>query len=94
MQRHYYAYITTNVRLTVFYTGITNNLERRMHEHTNKLISGFTSKYNVNKLIRYEQFQTPYEAIAAEKRIKDWRRQKKLALIKNFNPNFEDLLSF
>lgn len=78
------------MRNTVLYTGVTNNLERRMYEHTNKLISGFTSKYNVNKLVWYEIFSNPREAIAAEKKIKGWRRDKKMELIKNFNPGFSD----
>jgi len=90
--RQYYTYIATNKLNTVLYTGITNDLERRMFEHKNKLISGFTSKYNVNKLIWYENFNSPEEAIAAEKKIKGWTRAKKLNLIKSTNPNFNDLL--
>ena len=92
MGKHYYIYIATNVHNTVLYTGVTNNLERRMHEHTNKLTYGFTSKYNVNKLVWYEEFSSPQEAIAAEKRIKGWRREKKLQLIKDINHDFLDLL--
>jgi len=74
------------------YTGVTNNLERRIFEHKNKLIKGFTSKYNVNKLIWYEEFNSPEEAIAAEKKIKGWTRQKKIDLIKSMNPEFRDLM--
>lgn len=92
MDKQYYAYIATNPGNTVLYTGITNNLARRIYEHTNKLNPGFTSKYNVCKLIWYEEFSNPYDAIAAEKRIKGWRRGKKLELIKAMNPRFEDLL--
>ena len=92
MNKQYYTYIATNSHNTVLYTGITNNLVRRMYEHTNKLIPGFTSKYNVRKLIWYEKFSNPHDAIAAEKRIKGWWREKKLDLIKNFNPNFSNCL--
>jgi len=63
-----------------------------MFEHNNKLIPGFTSKYNVNKLIWYENFNSPEEAISAEKKIKGWTREKKLNLIKSINQNFNDLL--
>ncbi len=65
---------------------------RFLYEHKNKLFLGFTSKYNVNKLIWYENFNSPEEAIAAEKKIKGWTRAKKLNLIKSINPNFDDLL--
>ena len=91
MARIYSTYIITNIRNTVFYAGVTNNLERRIYEQKSKLIPGFTSKYNVSKLVWYEQFQIPEEAIVAEKRIKGWRRQKKLDLIKKDNPEFRDL---
>jgi len=92
VERAYYTYIATNLRNTVLYTGITNNLERRIHEHAHKTTSGFTSKYKVYKLVWYQIFPTPAEAIAAEKRIKGWKRNKKINLIKDFNPGFVDLL--
>ena len=92
MERSYFVYIATNKTNTVLYVGITNNLERRIYEHANKLISGFTSKYNINKLIWYEIFSSPTDAISAEKRIKGWRREKKTNLIKESNPKFLDLL--
>ncbi|MBL7156093.1 MAG: GIY-YIG nuclease family protein [Candidatus Pacebacteria bacterium] len=92
MQRKYYTYIVTNKRNTVIYTGITNNIEKRMFEHKNKLIKGFTSKYNINKLVWCESFNNPEEAISAEKRIKGWTRQKKINLIKSINPNFKNLI--
>ena len=91
MERHYYVYIATNRMNTVLYTGMTNNLERRMHEHKQKLIPGFTARYNVSKLVYYESFPTPAEAIAAEKKIKGWVRWKKVALIERMNPKWEDL---
>lgn len=89
----YYIYIATNKRDTVFYTGVTNDLERRMHEHRSKLILGFTSRYNIKKLVYYELFPPPREAIAAEKKIKGWTRQKKIALIKSINSEFRDLIN-
>lgn len=88
----YFVYIATNKRNTVLYTGVTNNLERRLYEHKNKLVPGFTSKYNVDKLVWFEEFNDPGSAIAAEKRIKGWLRKKKIDLIKERNLNFEDLL--
>jgi putative endonuclease len=91
MSKEYYTYIATNKYNFVFYTGVTDALTRRMYEHKNKLISGFTSKYNINKLVWYEIFKSPEEAIMAEKRIKGWKREKKLELIKEINPKFEDL---
>lgn len=92
MKKSYYVYIATNFHNTVLYTGITNDLERRMYEHTNKIIYGFTSKYNVNKLVWYEEFSSPREAIAAEKQIKGWRREKNPVLIKKSNPDFVDYI--
>jgi putative endonuclease len=90
-QKQYYVYIATNQRNTVLYTGVTNNLERRIHEHKNKLTKGFTSKYNINKLVYFQELNNPEEAIAAEKRIKGWLREKKIRLIKSINPGFKDL---
>ena len=90
---NYYVYIATNKFNTVLYTGVTNNLERRAFEHKNKIISGFTSKYNVSRIVYYDIFPDPESAISAEKKIKGWLRSKKLALIKKSNPNFDDLSS-
>ncbi len=89
----YYVYIATNKWDSVFYTGVTNNLERRMYEHCNKLATGFSSDYNINKLVFYDSFSAPLAAIAAEKKIKGWLRARKIALIKEKNPLFKDLLS-
>ena len=91
MEKQYYVYIATNVLNTVLYTGMTNNLARRIYEHKNKLIQGFTSKYNVNKLVYYEVFPTPEEAIVAEKKIKAGSREKKIELVKNMNPFWHEL---
>jgi len=87
----YYVYIATNFTNSVLYTGMTNNLKRRMHEHRNKLTSGFSSKYNIKKLIYYDTFDNPKDAIAAEKRVKGWTRIKKINLIKTINPEFRNL---
>ena len=76
---------------TVLYTGVTNNLARRMYEHRNKLMHGFTAKYNVIKLVYYEVFPRPIEAIAAEKKLKGGSRNKKIALIESMNPAWEEL---
>lgn len=92
MRYQYYVYIATNVNNTVSYTGVTNNVPGRMYQHRNKLLPGFTAKYNVNKCIYYEVFSTPREAIEAEKRIEGWTRRKKIILIQGTNPRFEDLI--
>ncbi len=91
MEKEYYVYIMTN-RNNTLYVGVTNNLRRRVYEHKNKLVKGFTEKYNIDKLIFYEIFNNPEEAIAAEKKIKGWTRAKKVALIKSKNPKFEELI--
>jgi len=73
------------------YTGITNNLERRVYEHKNKLIEGFIKKYNITKLVYYEIGNDVEAAITREKQIKGWLRRKKIALIESVNPQWEDL---
>ena len=83
--KHYYIYIMTSPSGTL-YTGLTNNLQQRVYEHKNKLIEGFTKKYNVTRLVYFEQFHDVRDAIAREKQIKSWRRSKKLDLIKSLNP--------
>jgi putative endonuclease len=88
----YYVYIATNVRNTVLYAGVTNNLTRRIFEHKEKVTESFTEKYNVCKLVYFEAFNDPNDAIAAEKRIKGWTRKRKIELVKSLNPNFKDLL--
>jgi putative endonuclease len=76
---------------TVLYTGVTNDLERRVYEHKNKLVKGFSAKYNITKLVYYEVFKDIREAILREKQIKGGSRRKKIELIKNINPQFDDL---
>jgi len=90
----YYIYILTNKSNTL-YIGVTNNLQKRLYEHKNKLVEGFTKKYNLDKLIYFETYQDINEAIKREKQIKGWIRKRKIELIKSKNPTFEDLsLSF
>ncbi len=90
-KKEYYVYILTNKQNKVLYIGITNNLKRRLWEHKNKFIEGFTSKYNVDKLVYYEVFFDPYNAITREKQLKNWHRDWKIKLINQFNPNWDDL---
>ena len=89
----YYVYILTNKTNSVIYIGITNNLLRRLYEHKNKLLKGFTKKYNVNKLVYFEQTSDINEAIKREKILKKWNREWKIELIKKQNPEFKDLSS-
>ena len=89
--KHYWVYIITNTNNTVFYTGVTNDLERRVAEHKDKKGSSFASKYNVTKLVFYERFDRVYDAIGAEKRIKSGSRAKKIEIIEKMNPNWQDL---
>ena len=84
MKKNYYVYILSNKSNTL-YIGVTNNLQRRLFEHKNKLVKGFTNRYNLNKLIFYEVFSNPEEAISAEKMIKKWSRVKKINLKKTKN---------
>ena len=91
MSKYYYTYIATNKNNTTLYTGVTNNLERRSFEHKNKLVKGFTSKYNICKIVWYDVFDSPSEAISAEKKIEGWTRAKKINLITSANPDFQDL---
>ena len=91
--KHYYIYILTNKNNTVLYTGVTNNLTRRIWEHKAKLIDGFTKKYNVAILVYFETFDKPESAIKREKQIKAGSRKKKIELINKFNPEWKELYS-
>ncbi|WP_293074858.1 GIY-YIG nuclease family protein [Okeania sp. SIO3B5] len=91
MTKEYYIYIMTNKRNTVLYTGVTNDLIKRVYEHKSKLVEGFTKKYNVNKLVYFEMYENPSEAIAREKQIKAGSRQKKINLINSINLEWKDL---
>jgi putative endonuclease len=86
-----YIYILTNHAETTFYVGVTSNLEKRIYEHKNNLISGFSSKYKLHKLVYFERSNSLKEAINREKQLKNWHRQWKVNLIKEFNHNFDDL---
>jgi len=88
--KDYYVYIMTNNYATL-YTGVTNNLERRVYEHKHKLVPGFTKKYNLTRLVWYEAGNDIWAAIAREKQIKGWVRARKVALIESMNPDWEDL---
>ena len=87
----YYTYIVTNKKYGIPYSGFTNDLVFRTYQHKNKLVKGFTSRYNLDKLVWYEEFDNVWDAIAREKQIKGWTRQKKLDLIDSFNPEWIDL---
>ena len=87
----FYVYMMTNKGQTTLYIGVTNSLVRRVHQHRSGDVSGFTERYNLNRLVYYEQYNDPRDAIAREKQLKRWRREKKEALIGKMNPTWEDL---
>ncbi len=87
----YYVYILASRRNGTLYIGVTNDLVRRVYEHKEDLVPGFTSKYGVHQLVYYETFDNVQEAIEREKRLKKWKRQWKLALIEEANPLWKDL---
>lgn len=88
---NYFVYILTNKNNTVLYTGVTNNLHRRIWQHKSKLLKGFTKRYNVTKLVYFEMFADPESAISREKQLKAGSRKKKLELINSFNKEWKDL---
>ena len=88
--KQYWVYMMTNPKNTVIYTGVTNDLGRRIQEHKEKKGSSFTSRYNITKLVYYENFGRICDAIAAEKRIKSGSRTKKIRLIESINPGWKD----
>ena len=90
LTRTYYVYIMTNNSRTL-YTGVTNNLERRVYEHKKGSVRGFTKKYNIDKLVYYDSCPDVNEAIKREKQIKGWLRRKKIDLIESVNPEWKDL---
>lgn len=91
MNKTYYVYILRN-NSGNFYIGITSNLVKRVWEHKNKFVKGFTEKYNIDKLIYYEIYSDPESAIAREKQLKNWNRKKKIMLITKMNPKFEEII--
>lgn len=90
MQKSYYVYIMTNKSKTL-YTGVTNNLLRRVFEHKKKETPGFTKRYNITQLVYYEETSDVHSAINREKQIKGWLRRKKIELIETMNPKWTDL---
>jgi putative endonuclease len=91
IEKAYYVYLLTNWNNKVMYVGMTNDLQRRIYEHKEKSVKGFTKKYNVNKLVYYEQTSDVDAALNREKEIKKWRREKKDSLVENTNPLWRDL---
>lgn len=91
MNRQYYVYIMTNESNTVLYTGVTNNLTRRVYEHKEKLVDGFARKYKITKLVYYEVFEDIENALLREKQIKGGSRQKKIELINSMNMGWREL---
>ncbi len=89
--KSYYVYILTNYFRNVMYVGVTNDLPRRLSEHKQKLVEGFSAKYNTDMLVYYESFGEASEAIAREKQIKSYRREKKNELVESTNPHWADL---
>lgn len=88
--KQYYVYIMTN-RSRTLYVGMTNNIKQRVHQHKNKLVDGFTERYNIDRLLYFESFGDVYSAIAREKTIKGWLREKKIELINSHNPEWQDI---
>lgn len=89
--KNYYIYILTNFHNTTFYIGVTNNLKRRIFEHKQELVDGFSKKYKLKKLVYYEEYPTIIDAIEREKQLKNWHREWKINLIKQSNSEFKDL---
>lgn len=89
-RKRYYVYFLSNISKMI-YTGFTNNLMNRVTQHKENKRDGFTKKYNLHKLVYYEEFQDVRKAIAREKELKGWRREKKVALIEKHNPKWKDL---
>lgn len=87
----YYVYILTNERDKLLYIGVTNSLRRRMYEHRNGVVEGFTKDYRIDKLVYYEMCHNVEDAIRREKQLKKWRREKKIQLIEQMNPYWKDL---
>lgn len=87
----YYVYILTNKTDSTMYIGVTNDLRRRIIEHKNEALQGFTKKYNVRKLVYFEEYSNINDAISREKQLKSWTRKKKNDLVITSNKNLEDL---
>ena len=85
-----YVYIMSS-KSAVLYVGVTNNIKRRVYEHKNHLVKGFTDKYGIDRLVYYETIRDPISAIEREKEVKAWRREKKVKLIDSINPSWDDM---
>ncbi len=86
-----YIYILANKKNGTIYTGVTNDIVRRVFEHKQDFVDGFSKKYDLKRLVYFDSFESIYDAITMEKRIKRWRREWKLALIEKLNPEWQDL---
>ena len=91
IMKQYYVYILTNKKQGTLYIGVTSDLRKRVYEHKEKLLDGFTEKYNLRKLVYYDSTEDVYSAITQEKRLKKWKRQWKIDLIEKSNPGWKDL---
>ncbi len=91
VMKYYYVYILASKRKGTLYIGVTNDLIRRVYEHKNGFVEGFTKRYNVHKLVYYEQTESIESAIQREKRLKVWHRDWKIKLIEEMNPDWKDL---
>jgi len=91
MERSYFVYILSSRLNSVLYTGVTNDIRKRIYEHKIGAVEGFTKKYHVKKLVYYEIFEDVSSAIEREKQIKSWKRRRKVILINSLNPNWIDL---
>ncbi len=89
--KDYYIYILANKKNGTLYLGVTNNLVKRVYEHKQNFVEGFTKRYNIHRLVYYEQTNDSYVAIQREKRMKKWKREWKIELIERFNPGWKDL---
>lgn len=87
----YYIYMMTTSTNSALYIGVTNDLKRRVYEHKNEKLDGFTKRYHIHKLVYYEVYADPYTAISREKQLKRWKREKKNILINLKNPQWDDL---
>jgi putative endonuclease len=90
-ERSYFVYLLTTWNNKAMYVGVTNDLERRIYEHKNKVLNGFTEKYNINKLVYFEHTTDVTAALEREKEIKKWRSEKKNNLVQDQNPSWKDL---
>ena len=90
-EKHFFVYILTNTLFGVFYIGVTSNLPKRIYEHRNKLIDGFSKRYNLTRLVYYEACPDAETAITREKTLKRWKREWKINTINRFNPDWDDL---